>query len=114
MSNAILVRGHMRFCENDNNDLLNRYANKIYSQNTFNGYTPLELSKNALEMYNNIVALFENLKPCQYNAPAIYKNISLRNKIKEYMLCIKRTGYSWSNLWNKFKRNYGGKYSSIK
>ena len=87
MSNAILVRGHMRFCENDNNDLLNRYANKIYSQNTFNGYTPLELSKNALEMYNNIVALFENLKPCQYNAPAIYKNISLRNKKKEYMCC---------------------------
>ena len=87
MSNGILVRGHMRFHDDDNKDLLNRYANKIYSQNTFSGNTPLDVSKNTLEIYKSMVELFQNMKPCEYTASAIYKNVDLRSNIKSEMCC---------------------------
>ena len=106
MSGNILVRGHMRFaddqgtttqdynnqinhdddsCKVSDEDFFHRFSNKTYAANMHNDRTPLEIAKNTAVIYQDMIALFQALPPQKMTASELYANVDVYNHLKKEM-----------------------------
>ena len=89
MSGNILVHGHMRFADEDDDsckvydeDYFHRFSNKTYATNMHNNRTPLEIATNTSIIYKDMIGLFRSMPPQQMTAPALYANVNMYNHLK--------------------------------
>ena len=100
MSGNILVRGHMRFVDNNeisnnnenddtckvsDDDFFHRFSNKTYAANMHNDKTPTQIAENTAIIYKDMIELFHSLPPHELTASALYKNTEVYNHLKKEM-----------------------------